>query len=101
MRQDWKRKGGFKKSVREAAWERCGGKCEGQGCGQNLGPHNPANFDHIVPKGLGGKDTLENCQVLGAKCCHVDKTTEQDRPAINKADRLYAKHNGLFNGRGW
>lgn len=101
MRAGWKRKGGFPAAVRQQAWERCGGVCEGKGCGQALGPSNPPNFDHIHPKALGGSDTLDNCQVLGAKCCHSDKTHNEDRPKISKADRLFKKHNGLYKGKGW
>jgi 5-methylcytosine-specific restriction protein A len=42
-------------------------------------------YDHIIPDGLGGEPTVENCQALCGKC-HRRKTHEDDRPVMTKAD---------------
>lgn len=82
----------FPKSVRLAAWNRCGGNCEG--CGAKL-YHGKYQFDHERPDGLGGEPTLENCRVL-CTACHGAKTHGEDRPRMAKADRQRAKHLGLY-----
>lgn len=51
-------------------------------------------FDHVVPDGLGGEPTLENCAVL-CKTCHDRKTFGSDNPRMQKADRQRKKHFGL------
>lgn len=76
----------FPKKVKVAALKRADGKCEG--CGQPLKPGR-FQFDHIVPDGLGGEPTLENCKVLcsGSRAsCHGIKTHEEDTPRMRKAD---------------
>lgn len=73
----------FPKGVKAKAAARCGGHCEV--CGARLttaGYH----YDHIVPDGLGGEPTLENCQVL-CLVCHKAKTHREDNPRMQKADR--------------
>ena len=42
-------------------------------------------YDHIKAAGLGGDNSLENCQVA-CGACHRTKTHEQDRPIMQKAD---------------
>ena len=84
----------FTKKTKLAAWQRCGGKCEK--CGSKLGPLNPPEYDHITPCGLGGKNDLDNCQVLGHKCCHKPKTGK-DTKSIRKADRIAKKAAGIRN----
>lgn len=79
--------------VRRQAFNRCDGFCEGKDCGAKLFPGKFA-FDHIIPDGLGGEPTLENCQVL-CSLCHNDKTVTLDRPIMAKADRQRKKHFGL------
>ena len=86
----------FPASVRKDAWERCKGRCEG--CTAKLFP-GKFQFDHIKPDGLGGDPTLENCQVL-CSACHGPKTHEQDRPLMQKADNMRAKHFGLGAKKG-
>lgn len=86
----------FSKETQKQAWKRCKGFCEG--CGLPFTPANPPEYDHDIPDGLDSEhlsypiNSLENCKVLGAKCCHVKKTHEVDRPMMAKADRLYKKH---------
>lgn len=80
----------FDANTRKAAWKRCKERCEYPGCGIKLQVGKFA-YDHIVPDGLGGEPTLSNCQVLCA-AHHEIKTTEQDRPIMQKADNIKAKH---------
>jgi len=81
----------FSSKIRKAAWERCKGLCEG--CTAKLFPGR-FQFDHTKPDGLGGEPTLDNCKVL-CTACHTVKTVEQDRPLMQKADNIRAKHFGL------
>lgn len=85
----------FPKSVKLAAWKRCGGICE-CGCGQKI---IRAQYDHRIPDALGGEPTLENCVVLEAKH-HQKKTVEIDRPAIDKATRIREKNAGIRKPKG-
>lgn len=90
----------FGAKVRNAAWERCGGKCEGEGCGLKLFV-GKFHYDHILADGLGGEPTLENCAVLCIGC-HHEKTVTHDRPIMEKADRVRKKHLGITkSGRGF
>jgi len=85
----------FSKSVKLAAWERCGGRCE---CGCMLKIITP-EFDHYpVPAGIGGPGTLENCRVLDKKC-HRRITSTVDVPAIAKSTRIFEKRIGLRKSR--
>lgn len=86
----------FSTRVRDEAYQRCGGKCES--CGADLAPGR-YQFDHIVPAGLGGAATLENCAVL-CRNCHSNKTHNVDRPRMAKADRGRKKHLGIKKLRG-
>jgi 5-methylcytosine-specific restriction protein A len=87
----------FKQSVRQDAWDRCKGFCEK--CTAKLFPGKFA-YDHIIPDGLGGEATLENCQVL-CTSCHNTKTVEEDRPPIQKADNIRKKHLGIKAKAPW
>ena len=82
----------FGSRVREEAWKRCGGRCEQCKSKLHVGKFH---YDHIMPDGLGGKPTLDNCQVLCVGCHHT-KTTEEDRPIMEKADRIRKKHLGIW-----
>lgn len=85
----------FPKAVRAAAFLRSKGHCEE--CGTKLLPGRFA-YDHVLPDGLGGEPTLENCAVLcsgGRATCHGIKTAERDVPATAKADRIREKHLGI------
>jgi 5-methylcytosine-specific restriction protein A len=80
----------FSKKVRLAAWDRCGGHCEG--CTAKLYP-GKFTYDHIIPDWMGGEPTLENCQVICSAC---DKPkTAKDQGDIAKAKRIRAKHAGI------
>lgn len=81
----------FKQSVRAAAWDRCGGRCEG--CTAKLYP-GKFQYDHDRADGLGGEPTLENCKVL-CTACHSEKTHNHDRPIMQKADNIKKKHFGI------
>jgi len=81
----------FSAKVRKAAWARCEGRCEG--CTAKLFP-GKFQYDHDRADGLGGEPTLENCKVLCA-ACHYEKTHTVDRPIMQKADNIRAKHLGI------
>lgn len=85
----------FPKSVRLAAWERSGGRCE---CGCRLLIRGTPHYDHVVPDALGGTNDLENCQVLDPKC-HRRKTVGRDVPMITKAVRTRERRLGLRDRR--
>jgi 5-methylcytosine-specific restriction enzyme A len=87
----------FPAKVKVAAYERSGGKCEA--CKADLRPGRFA-YDHVIPDGLGGSPTIENCAVL-CNACHAVKTTGQDVPSIAKAKRVQAKHIGAKVKRAW
>lgn len=80
----------FSTKVKMAALERANGHCEK--CGHSLTFAKHA-FDHIIPDALGGKPTLDNCQVI-CSLCHYDKT-KGDVRAIAKNKRIRAKHQGI------
>ena len=86
----------FPRAIRIEAFTRCKGFCEG--CGTYLHPHG-FHYDHILPCGLGGKATLDNCQVL---CwpCHMQKTCGEERKSMAKADRVGKKWRGEKKLRG-
>lgn len=89
----------FSKAVKLAAWDRCGGRCEG--CGVKLFPGR-FQYDHIVAFAIGGEPTLDNCQVLcsgGRATCHGLKTAEQDTPRAAKTKRQHAKNLGIRSRR--
>lgn len=91
----------FSAKVKLEAWKRCRGsgwqshceKCKGRITGR-------PEYDHIVPDGLGGEPTLENCQVLCTKC-HRLKTHTEDRPAMAKADRQRKSAAGVNRKKPW
>lgn len=72
----------FGKTVRGLAADRAAGHCEK--CAKKL-RIGEFHYDHIVPDGLGGKPTLENCMVL-CLSCHKVKTVTEDMPRMTKAD---------------
>lgn len=82
----------FPRSVKEAAYERSGGRCE---CGCGFKIRGTPIYDHYpVPASFGGPGTLENCRVLDPKCNHRI-TYKVDIPKIAKAKRIRDKQLGL------
>ena len=89
----------FTKATKLKALKRANGFCEG--CGQPL-KAGLFQFDHIVPDGLGGDNSLENCKVLcsgGRASCHGIKTHEQDTPTMRKADAQRDAYQGTTRPR--
>ena len=80
----------FTRKVREQAFLRSGGNCEGCGAHLYVGKFE---YDHRIPCALGGEPTLGNCVVLCTNC-HGAKTAKEDVPRIAKAVRGHAKHIG-------
>lgn len=80
----------FPKQVKRDALKRAAGKCEQ--CDATFGVK--FHFDHIIPDGLGGEPTIENCQCICHQC-HNEKTRKHDVPLIAKAKRVSDKHNGI------
>lgn len=50
------------KSVKDAVWDRDGGKC------MNCGAHRNLNFDHVTPVSLGGSSSTDNIRLLCFHC---------------------------------
>jgi 5-methylcytosine-specific restriction protein A len=67
------------------------GQC--QHCGWALTPGKRWEVDHVIPLALGGRDQVDNMQVLCAPC-HGGKTHRQDVPVIAKTARIRARHLG-------
>lgn len=83
----------FSRSTIKEARARANGHCEGEGCGQPFGPHNPPEVHHKVEDWEGGEPVLENAQVLGRKCCHL-RITAKATARRAKADRQQAQYLG-------
>jgi 5-methylcytosine-specific restriction protein A len=90
----------FTRKVKAAAALRAGGKCEG--CTARL--IGAFHFDHIIPDGVGGPATLENCQVL-CRACHDVKTRKADVPRVAKMKRQRDRNTGALKSqrgfKGW
>lgn len=84
----------FPAKVKERAYERCNGKCEG--CGAPL-QKGRFTYDHRIPDALGGEPTLDNCQVLGW-CCDKPKTAG-DQTVIAKVKRIRRRERGVKKPR--
>ena len=52
-------------AMRQAVWERDGGRCARCGAQQDL------QYDHIIPLSRGGADTADNLQLLCAPCARA------------------------------
>jgi len=81
----------FTDAVRRAAWERCGGRCEG--CGREL-EGVPYRFDHTIPFRRSRDSSIGNCKVLcndGPASCDYRKTNGEDIPGI-AAIKRYGKN---------
>lgn len=92
----------FDTKTRAAAWERCGGRCEGEvyvddpmhylfdtrRCNAPL-DLGCFHYDHIDPDYISGRNDLDNCQVLCVPC-HREKTA-LDQGKIAKVKRIQHK----------
>ena len=81
----------FSAKVEDAADARAAGRCEN--CHGLL--KGKYEYDHIKPRGFGGDNSLENCQVRCIRC-HVQKTQEDDMPAMRAADKQAKVKKGLL-----
>ena len=68
------------------------GRCERKDCGAKL-TLGKYRFGHITPCAMGGKGTLDNCEVVCLPCDKV-QTYQTDLPQIAKAKRREIKHKG-------
>lgn len=88
----------FTRAIKAEAFQRAEGRCEhvysadGARCNKKLFPGD-IHYDHVIPHGLGGTSTIENCACL-CKAHHGEKTARLDVPRIAKADRQHDKHIG-------
>lgn len=85
----------FPARVRAAAFERCGGLCEGCQVKLSVGAFH---FDHVLPDALSGEPILSNVAVL-CKACHGKKTATVDVPQIAKSNRQRAGYLGKPQSR--
>lgn len=90
----------FPQSVRKKAFARCcqqgtvPGVPQCETCGVQLSPRTGIIYEHVVPDGLGGEPTLENCKVHCRNCADI-KTHTEDNPRMRKADRVLKVTYGL------
>jgi hypothetical protein len=93
----------FPQKVRKLAFARCCRdgtqpgipQCERPGCGAVLRSGN-IEYEHLIPDGLGGTPTLDNCGVWCAVPCSSVKTHSVDNPTMRKADRVTKRAFGLM-----
>lgn len=86
----------FPQAVRKLAFARC---CRDavphcETCDCELNERTGTIYEHVIPDGLGGEPTLENCKVHCKTCADV-KTFTEDNPRMAKADRVLKKTFGL------
>jgi 5-methylcytosine-specific restriction protein A len=82
------------------AWDRCGGNCEATfdgHCNRAKIIGTPI-YDHIIVDYVSKDNSLENCQVLCAKCNRI-KTDTMDRPEVDKTRRILEKRAGIRTSR--
>lgn len=85
----------FSHAVRKDALKRANGCCEK--CGTPFSDANPPEHDHNLEAWDGGDASLENCVVLGKKCCHQPKTA-RNTSRRKKADRQSREGHWLKKG---
>lgn len=83
----------FSKKIKETAFARANGSCEGEGCGARL-TVGKYHYDHDLADDLGGEPVLENCRVLCTPC-HKVKTRMHDMPLIAKGRRIRRREKGI------
>lgn len=90
----------FPLPVRKLAFRRCckNGVPHCEGCGNEINARTGLIYEHVVPDGLGGQPTLDNCKVHCKNCADV-KTFTEDNPRMQKADRVLKKNFGLRPAR--
>lgn len=80
---------------RAAIFAAAGGVCHI--CGGRIdGTREAWEADHVIPLEIGGDDSDGNLAPAHVKC-HRAKTAEADIPAIAKARRVAAKHDGTYH----
>jgi hypothetical protein len=86
----------FSAKTKGLALKRCmkNGKPHCEGCDVELTARTGIKFEHVIPAGLGGDASLENCKVHCDLCADI-KTHDEDNPRMAKADRVFKKHHGL------
>ncbi len=80
----------FTRTVKLAAWERSGGRCED--CGRKIFPGDGPEYDHTIADEHGGDNSLGNCQVL-CVWCHKPKT-RADMKVTVRGRKARARHAG-------
>jgi hypothetical protein len=93
----------FSHPTRKEALHRSGKRCEAIGERYGLAGGRRCNadlsygveFDHAVPDGLGGDNSLSNCLAVCVKC-HRWKTGNIDASQIAKMKRQKSKHEGTW-----
>jgi 5-methylcytosine-specific restriction endonuclease McrA len=83
----------FSKKTQRQAWGRANGRCEL--CGLNLRIGN-IHYDHIIPDRMGGRNDLDNAQVLCVPC-HKAKG---DHAKIAKTKRQEDMARGIKQPKG-
>jgi 5-methylcytosine-specific restriction enzyme A len=79
-------------------WNRQNGLCGRTGCGKPIPHKGPGVVDeHLVPLNFGDPEAnaLRNRALL-CRACATEKTSKEDVPAIAKAKRRAAKHDGTY-----
>ena len=94
---------GFDKPTQRAALDRAQGLCEafgplyglpkGKRC--NMPLTRAKEFDHLIPRSIGGDNSLRNCRVVCKTPCHAFKTAKLDTPRAAKTVRQRDKHLGI------
>ena len=90
----------FPVKVKKQAYERCliNGKPHCERCDKLI--LGVPQYDHIIPDGLQGKPTIENCWSL-CGTCHRRKTNEEDNPIMRKADAQFKAQAGIKRKYKW
>lgn len=74
----------FNEQQRKAIFARAGGKCEE--CGKDWNDGFMLECDHIIPLSMGGKNEIQNGQLL-CRRCHAKKHMQLSKEAGRRGDR--------------